>query len=140
MNVLPLVIANIVAMLFAIYQGYEYGRQSVQAEWDSEKAAIITAQRDKEAALQANMDKLREDKRRETARLNATVRALTDSLRNRPERPDVPASASAGDGATGCTGAELYRQDSQFLISEAARADTIRIALKACQDAYRAAQ
>jgi hypothetical protein len=136
MNVLPWVIANIVAMLFAIYQGYEYGRKNVQAQWDSEKSATITAQRTKEAALQANMDKLREEKNRETAKLRRTVAALTDSLRNRPERPDVPASASAGDGASGCTGAAVYKQDGEFLIRESARADQIRLALIQCQKAY----
>jgi len=136
MNVLPWVIANIVAMLFAIYQGYEYGRKNVQAQWDSEKSATITAQRTKEAELQANMDKLREDKNRETAKLRRTVAALTDSLRDRPERPAVPTSASAGDGPSGCTGAELYRPDSEFLVRLAERADTIRLALKDCQNAY----
>ncbi len=135
----------IAAIIIAVYGvgsffvGENYGAKAVQAKWDSEKAAAVTAQRDKEAALQASMDKLREEKNRETAKLRRTVAALTDSLRDRPERPSVPASANAGDGASGCTGAELYRQDSQFLVNEATRADQIRLALKSCQDAYQAA-
>ena len=123
----------------ALIFGYINGREHVQAEWDSEKAVTVTAQHDKEAALQANMDKLREDKNRETAKLRNTVAALTDSLRNRPERPASGAAASAGDGAQGCTGAELYRPDSQFLVGESARADQIRLALMQCQSAYQAA-
>lgn len=122
------------AMMF----GYIHGRGHVQAEWDSEKAATISAQRDEEAALQASMDKLREEKNRETAKLRRTVAALTDSLRDRPERP-ASAPASAGDGASGCTGAELYKPDGEFLVGESARADQIRLALKSCQDAYQAA-
>ena len=136
MNVLPWVIANLVALVFAVYQGYEYGRQNVQAAWDTEKSAIVTAQREKESLLQANMDKLRTEKNRETAKLQRTVAALTLSLRNRPERPAVPASASAGDGATGCTGATLYRSDSEFLIRLSERADKLRLAMIQCQDAY----
>lgn len=123
------------AMIF----GYIHGREHVQSEWDAEKAAIVTAQREKEALLQANMDKLREDKRRETAKLRRTVAALTDSLRDRPDRPASGASATVGDGASGCTGAELYKPDGTFLVGESARADQIRLALKACQDAYQAA-
>lgn len=119
--------------------GYMHGKATVQTAWDSEKATTVTAQRDKEAALQASMDKLREDKNREAAKLRRTVAALTDSLRDRPDRPAVPASATAGDGATGCTGAELYKPDGTFLVGESARADQIRLALKACQDAYQAA-
>lgn len=126
-------------LLVVALPSYDYGRRSVQAKWDTEKAATATAQRTKEATLQANMDKLRTEKNNELARLNTTVRRLSDSLRNRPERPAVPASAAVGDGAGGCTGATLYRSDSEFLIGEASRADTLRIALKACQDAYRAA-
>lgn len=136
MNVLPWVIANLVALVFAVYQGYEYGRQNVQAAWDTEKSAIVTAQREKESLLQANMDKLRTEKNRETAKLQRTVAALTLSLRNRPERPAVPASSSAGYGATGCTGATLYRSDSEFLIRLSERADKLRLAMIQCQDAY----
>lgn len=132
--------AAVVAGLFAAYKnGYVRGSDHVQAEWDAEKAATVTAQRTKEAELQANMDKLREDKNRETAKLRRTVAALTDSLRDRPERPAVPASAGTGDGASGCTGAALYRSDSEFLVRLSERADTLRLALIQCQDAYRAA-
>lgn len=129
--------AAVVAGLFAAYKnGYVRGSDHVQAKWDAEKAATVTVQRTKEAELQASMDKLREDKNRETAKLRRTVAALTDSLRDRPERPAVPASASAGDGSSGCTGAALYRSDSEFLVRLAERADTIRLALKDCQNAY----
>lgn len=137
------IVVTLVLALFSALAGYGYGHQhgaaGVQAKWDTEKAATATAQRTKEAELQAGMDKLRTEKNRETAKLRRTVAALTDSLRDRPERPSVPASANAGDGASGCTGAELYRQDSQFLVNEATRADQIRLALKSCQDAYQAA-
>lgn len=119
----------------AVIFGYIHGREQVQAEWDSEKAATVTAQRTEEAALQASMDKLREDKNRETTKLRRTVAALTDSLRDRPERP-AGATSAPGDGAAGCTGAGLYKPDGQFLVGEAARADQIRLALIQCQKAY----
>lgn len=127
-------------LVTAVYgTGYEYGRLDVQHKWDTEKASLVTAQREKEALLQASMDKLRTEKNRETAKLQRTVAALTDSLRDRPERPASGASATVGDGASGCTGAELYKPDGTFLVGESARADQIRLALITCQDAYQAA-
>lgn len=129
----------VISAFFAGYaQGVKDGEQVIRAEWDTEKATIITAQREKEAGLQAGMDQLRKEKNRETAKLQRTVAALTDSLRNRPERPAVP-SASTGDGAPGCTGAELYREDAALVISESERAEIIRLALIQCQGIYRAA-
>lgn len=51
-------------------------------------------------------------------------------LRNRPSR--LPASGNPGAACAGTTGAELSRSDAEFLIREAARADTLRAALIAC--------
>ena len=141
MQILPPLLAVIFLLLSlggTYYTGHIHGQEDVQVRWDREKASLIAAQHDKERALQANMDKLRENKNRETARLNATVRALTHSLRDRPERPAVGASAAVGNDAAGCNGAELYRPDAEFLIGESARADSLRIALIQCQAAYQA--
>lgn len=135
-------IAAIIVAAYGVgsfFVGESYGAKAVQSKWDTEKAAIITANREKEAALQASMDKLRTEKNRETAKLQRTVAALTLSLRDRPERPSVPASASAGDGGGWCSGPQLYREDAQLALSESERADTIRLALITCQKAYRAA-
>ena len=140
MNILPWVIASLVATAVAVYQGYEYGRQNVQAKWDAEKAATVIAQREKETELQVSMDKLREDKRREITKLTNTVATLTNSLRNRPERPAVPASASIGDAGGWCSGPQLYRNDAQLALSEAERADRIRLQLIQCQTAYEKAR
>lgn len=123
----------------AVIFGYIQGREHVQAEWDTEKTATVIAQRDKEAALQASMDKLRTEKNRELARLNNTVQRLSSSLRDRPDRPFSGADASARPDSEGCTGAVVYRQDGEFLIGEATRADQLRIALIECRSAYQAA-
>ena len=59
-------------------------------------------------------------------------------LRKRPRRPAPGATDSPGNGqaASGCTGAQLYREDAELALREAARADTIRVALKACYRQY----
>ena len=133
-----------------LYQGRELGMAKVQQEWDKERAAQEAAYaqaqaeaRTKEQELQANADAIRQEKDREIRNLNARTTALTNSLRDRSERPTTEASAlpnttTNGSIATGCTGKELYRADGEFLSREAARADEIRILLKQCSDQYEA--
>jgi hypothetical protein len=122
----------------------------VQQEWDKERAAQEAAYaqaqaeaRTKEQELQANADAIRQEKDREIRNLNARTTALTNSLRDRSERPTteastLPSTTTNGSTATGCTGKELYRADGEFLAREAARADELRFLLKQCRDQYEA--
>jgi hypothetical protein len=133
-----------------LYQGRELGMAKVQQQWDKERAAQEAAYalaqeeaRAKEQALQANADAIRQEKDREIRNLNARATALTNSLRDRPERPSTEVStvsspATDGSIATGCTGEKLYRPDGEFLAREAARGDELRILLKQCRDQYEA--
>ena len=133
-----------------LYQGRELGMAKVQQQWDKERAAQEAAYaqaqeeaRAKEQALQANADVIRQEKDREIRNLNARTVALTNSLRDRSERPSTEASAVSiptenGSIATGCTGEKLYRPDGEFLAREAARGDELRILLKQCRDQYEA--
>jgi hypothetical protein len=133
-----------------LYQGRELGMASVQQQWDKERAAQEAAYalaqeeaRAKEQALQANADVIRQEKDREIRNLNARAIALTNSLRDRSERPSTEASTVSiptenGSIATGCTGEKLYRPDGEFLAREAARGDELRILLKQCRDQYEA--
>jgi hypothetical protein len=128
------------------HSGIVAGRAEVQARWDKDIAERTTAAlaaeqaaRAKETALQVGADKLRRTKDAEITGLAVRVGELNKRLSNRADRPaDSPAGAasSAGPGATGCTGAELYRADSAFLVREAERADRLRAALRQCQSQY----
>lgn len=88
----------------------------------------------------------REKDRDQIAALTRRADALAVSLRNRPDRPvaaDVPQGgdpATAGQGAGLGTGLGLYRQDGEFLVGEAARANRLRVALAACYRDYEAAR
>ena len=133
-----------------LYQGRKLGMAKVQQEWDKERAAQEAAYaqaqaeaRTKEQELQANADAIRQEKDREIRNLNARTTALTNSLRDRSERPTteastLPSTTTNGSIATGCTGKELYRPDGEFLAREAARADELRFLLKQCRDQYEA--
>jgi hypothetical protein len=146
--ILGFVLAVAAAGGAGLYQGHELGMAEVQQKWDKERAAqeaeyaaAQAAAREKEQALQAGADQLRQEKDREIRNLNARATALSNSLRDRQERPTAEASAvssttDARPAATGCTGKELYRPDGEFLAREAARGDELRILLKQCRDQY----
>jgi hypothetical protein len=136
---------------YAYAKGLETGRQQVMIEWQEDARVRATAESEemlkaqqRERALQALLAKQRKDHQREAARLAADFAAVISSLHNRTDRPgdgSLPQSSGAGtEPARGCTGAELYRQDSEFLAREAQRADQLRIALKTCIGAYDAAK
>ena len=61
---------------------------------------------------------------------------------DRPERPAVTDQVSdapeAGPAPSGCTGSGLYKADGNFLVGEAARANTLRELLKECRANYEA--
>jgi hypothetical protein len=133
---------------FGFSRGTQYGMSVVQSQWDQERAMQMAVHaeeqmkaRQREQALQKLVDKLRKDKANEANRIAAEYQRTIDSLRNRPEAragdSGVPEGSDSGTGsAAGCTGAQLSGPDSRFLAGEAARADQLRIALRACQTAY----
>lgn len=142
------VIAVAVAGAAGYIQGAEHGRAEVQAAWDKERAKLAEeyakaqqAAREKEQQLQTQADQLREETNAKTQELAVRAASLADSVRKRPERPTAPAStvsstAGAVCPACSCTGAALSREDAEFLVREAARADELRIALDACVRQY----
>lgn len=141
-----------IAVLIAFGAGYTQGKSTGKAEvqqlWDravadqaQEHAKAVAAARAKEQAMQADADKLREDKDREIRTIAARNDALLSRLRERPSRPaaipgGLPQASGAGQNPAICTGAELPREDGEFLAREAARADEIRTALKRCEEQY----
>ena len=124
--------------------GRTHGAASVQAQWDKARAqatkeyeAKLNQARSTERDLQDQLEKLRKEKADEKARADVRYRALLDSVRNRPERPpEVAARPEATSAGPGATGAQLYREDAEFLIGEARRADNLRASLQECRAAY----
>ena len=140
-------VAIILAAGVGYFQGSEHGKSQVQQEWDKEKAAQYAeyakgqeAARKKEQELQANADQLRREKDVEIKNLNARATALTNSLQYRPTRPtetdSLPNSTSTRPAS--CSGKELFREDSEFLVRIAREADELRTAIKQCYNQYEA--
>lgn len=146
------VVALVIALALAgtHWKAYTAGAKGVQAEWGAEKltqaAQTLQLMADAQAAtarLQAKADTQRRTKNAQIARLNADLSTALAGLSDRPARDSagsVPAHATPGDPAPGCTGAQLYRDDSEFLARLAADADQLRIGLQACYAGYEAAR
>jgi len=130
------------------YKGHEVGQMTVQAQWDAERikqeeahAKALQESIEKQQALQAGADQLRQETDREKRDLAARNTALANSLRNRPERPAAQVGAVSGaasTGPSGCSGKELFREDGAFLVRLAGEADELRVALKQCYAQYEA--
>ena len=103
---------------------YRQSQQALVLEQQEEHKAKLTEQlKDKEDAIKS---------------INQRHAAIVSGLRQRTERPStIPAVKEASSSpvctGTGSTGEQLYRQDAEFLIGEAAKADILRQALKTCR-------
>ena len=95
-----------------------------------EQTAQEKVVRTKEHQYQADTDKIRTEK---DAQIKAINDQLVDAISQLRKRPSRTAEASNGQS---CNGTGLYAEDAEFLIREASRADTIRIALQACYNQY----
>ena len=116
-----------------------YARAVSQAQKAADKARADAETKTRQ--LQTDADQARKEKADALDQLDRTSRALAERMRQRPAGgARLPAPASPGPAASGCTGAELYRSDGEFLVRESARADAIRIELQACYAAYERAR
>lgn len=129
---------GICALLCALcaYFGYDYGSSKEAKKFleykEAQKEALIVAE------TQHKKELIRSQKEKENAikALNQRHAAIVDSLQQRPSRSSETTkqnSSSTICTGTGGTGDRLYREDAEFLIREASKADILRQALKACR-------
>ena len=139
-------VAVIAAAGAGYFQGSEHGQAKVQNLWDKEKAAqyaeYAKAQeeaRKKEQELQANADRLRQEKDREIRDLNARATALNNSLQHRPNRTSEAGSLpNSSKSCSGASGKELARGDAEFLVWYATEAARLQADLNQCVRQYEA--
>ena len=109
-----------IAVMAAITNETDKKWRATESTWKVKAAQIVKAKDNEIQAIDTERD------------------AALAKLRNRPRRP-APGTAQSpanGEAASGCTGARLFGDDASALIREAARADTIRVALNACYAQY----
>jgi hypothetical protein len=140
-----------VATMAALYfRGVKDGTARTTLQWEvkvaqqyAQAAAREATVKAQNAQLQTYVQTLTEAEAHESARVDRLTRSILGSVQARDTRPPAPDAdtgrgPTAGDAPRFGTGAELYREDSQFLIGEAARADQIRTALRTCTAQYNA--
>ncbi len=103
---------------------YRQQQQTLVLEQQEQHKVKLTEQlKDKEDAIKS---------------INKRHATIVSGLRQRTERPVTDPTVKEANSApvctgTGSTGEQLYRQDAEFLIGEAAKADILREALKTCR-------
>lgn len=120
-----LAIALAVAVGYGVYLYKDRQYQKLEATYSklSEEAEQAAIQHTQE--LQKQKDNADKDKQDALKKVATDYQSQLDSLRKRQVRPSVLPAAS--DVAGTCTGAQLYREDAEFLAGEAARAEQVRI-------------
>jgi len=93
---------------------------------------------EKQKTLQSKADSIRKETNEKIQSIQRGLDIAVNSLRKRPSISEAGTTSNTGNGqaATGCTGAQLYRENAEDLIREAARADTIREGLDQCYKQY----
>ena len=130
------------------YQGNTVGQAVVQQAWDKEKAEQYAAYakgqeeaRRREQEMQQSADRLRREKDAQIRDINARATALSNSLRDRQERPASNGSVSGtARSCAGASGAELAKGDGEFLAGYSADAARLQAALDQCVKQYNAAR
>lgn len=110
---------------------------SMNAEFTKRLLEASELAREREHVMMESADKIRKEKDAKIVLLNNRVGSLLSELRQRPQRPpSTPEGSPATGSPKGATGAELYREDSLFLVGEARRADRLRLSLEQCYREY----
>ena len=113
-------------------------KKIIEGAYSEQLVKAYQKKADTESKLNSDLTKANKEKDEKLADANARYSDLLKRLQNRPSRSTaVATTASAGSS---CTGAELYREDGQFLAGEAARAEQVRIQRDYYYDAYERAR
>lgn len=149
MNPLPAIYLKLIVLLVIVLacvgiyvagdvHGDRAGSNRVQVAWDKAdkvaqdvRATRIAAANAVTKGLQAQVDEDRRKHAQEDQARDLRLTVALGELRKRPERPSGPGRPSdppaPGSGpAPVCTGAGLYRDDAEFLVRFADRAQQIR--------------
>lgn len=115
-----------VAVLVALWGIHEWD-VSVQVKKATQKyeTAIVESKKRTERAaraLEASFVKAEKEKDEKINRISDDLTSAIGRLQQRPKRPNTIVVAS---DPVPCTGAELYKEDGEFLTREAARAERV---------------
>lgn len=130
------------AFVGGAYLGDQSGADRVQAAWDKSELSRskdllkeIDRAQERQQRADENHNKVVKELTDANHNLRADYRRLAERLRERPVSADSggqPEEAPAAPAGTWCTGAQLYGDHAAAFAGEAARAQYLQSALKAC--------
>lgn len=134
----------VIVSLFGFFM-FRSGKSAIRAEFDayrlSQTQALQKAEaehRAKEQEWQSSADKTTKAKDEQIRAINARADELSIELRNRPTRPASGAVPKDSRASPSATGAQLYRDDAEFLTRLAQNADRAVAERDACIAQYKA--
>jgi hypothetical protein len=107
---------------------------SLQASYAEERGRVLAEARSRERSLLEASEKARKDRDARVKDLNTKLQSVTRELQSRQKRDSSNTTNAAA--CSGATGAELSKEDAEFLAREAARADTVVENLNYCIALY----
>lgn len=129
---LLIVLAIIGLIKWAHYEVKQSGINECTAENVTAVNDAVAKDRLAERKKQDKVDEGTQKQINAIGRINVGLINDLNKLRNRPNRKQP--SSSTESSCKGATGADLSGEDAEFLVGEAARADTIRVGLEACYE------
>lgn len=119
-----------VAVKEAVTVAVQHNTDMLVAQYTKKLAEADAKFKQQTADMQEAANKQKVSKDEQLKAVDTKLAAALVELRNRPSRSDPPSTTQiANDPVRGaaCTGAELYREDGEFLKREAARAESVLI-------------
>jgi hypothetical protein len=117
----------------SLYLSYDYGYKKADTAFSAYKVELLkqtNAENDRLTQLAA---KNKKDKEIEIASINRKHNAIVSSLQQRTSRVQETTTTPIVCTGAGSSGDRLYREDAEFLIGEATRAETLKQALLECR-------
>lgn len=119
------IIASMV-VLAALWAFHEYDKAQAVQEVRKELVAKSKEYAEKtDKATKALEASLRSESAQKDAKIDSINRQLADTIKRLRDRPVRPSVVTVTEIREACTGAQLYREDGEFLAREAARAERI---------------
>ena len=110
----------------------------VASNEEAQRLALV-ALRARETAHSEAVQAITKRGENEKRRIAADLRSQLDSLRNRPDRASPDAMPGSATDSVGCTGADLAREDSEFLVRYDSIVAELEDDLAECRAKYDAA-
>lgn len=132
-----LILAVVIAFLVNGFYWNAHGSNAADTRWkakiEQQRADAEAKAREQEKTWQEAANAIVKNQDAKLAATRRNLDAALNGLRDRPNRPAADSKPTATD-CTCSTGSGLCKQDAEFLVREASRADSIRVGLEACYE------